>query len=67
MKKLFAKFKSKLKKPTPKKWRKIGNICLLASVSLSSYEVFDGHPFWSVAIAVFGVAGKIITSLVTED
>lgn len=67
MKKLFAKFKTKLKKPTPKKWKKIGNALLIGSLAASSYEVFDGHPFWSGAIALSGVAGKVITSLFIEE
>ncbi len=67
MKKLFVKFKTRYKKPTPKKWKKIGNALLIGSLAASSYEVFDGHPFWSGAIAISGVAGKVITSLFTEE
>ena len=67
MTKQFAKFKPRYKQPTPKKWKKIGNALLIGSLAASSYEVFDGHPFWSGAIALSGVAGKVITSLFIEE
>jgi hypothetical protein len=59
-------------KPTPIKWRKIGDAILLGTASISTMMM--GAPFsdktisitiW--ALGVVGVAGKILTNFFKED
>lgn len=59
-------------KPTPKKWRKIGDAILLGTATVSTLMMgapFDDHTI-SVTVwvlSVIGVAGKIITNFFKED
>jgi len=58
--------------PTPKKWRKIGDTILLGSTSLSAMMMgspfSEGHKIWIIfGLNVFGVIGKMLTNLVTDD
>lgn len=59
-------------KPTPKKWRKIGDAILLGTASISTLMM--GAPFDDKTISVtvwllsvVGVAGKVITNFFKED
>jgi hypothetical protein len=59
-------------KPTPMKWRKIGDAILLGSASLSAMmmgaPISDHAQTWIIFILnVVGVAGKIITNFAKED
>jgi hypothetical protein len=64
-------FKNKVKvsaegyyKPTPSKWRKIGDTLLLASTTLSSLNI--DKPYIAIAIQVTGVVGKFLTNFAHE-
>lgn len=59
-------------KPTPKKWRKIGDAILFGTTALSTLMM--GAPFSDHAISVsvwalsvVGVMGKVITNFFKED
>lgn len=59
-------------KPTPKKWRKIGDAILLGTASLSALMM--GAPLSESAktltiflLNVIGVVGKVITNFFKED
>jgi hypothetical protein len=59
-------------KPTPKKWRKIGDTILLGSTSLSAIMMgspfAENHKSWIIfGLNIFGVVGKLLTNLTTED
>ena len=58
--------------PTPKKWRKIGDACLLLSVSISGMvpgmPISDTGKIWAMlGCNIFGVAGKVITNFFKEE
>lgn len=59
-------------KPTPKKWRKIGDAILLGCTSLSAFvmgsPLTDNGKAWATFILnVIGVAGKVVTNFFKED
>jgi len=65
-------------KPTPKKWRKLGDAILATSVFVTGggllafdqlKDIFgDGFLKWSIGIAfIAGVVGKFLTNLFKED
>lgn len=59
-------------KPTPKKWRKIGDAILLGTASLSAMMMGAPLPEKTITMAIFllnvaGVAGKVITNLFKEE
>jgi hypothetical protein len=53
--------------PTPPKWRKIGDLLLIVSTTITSYSVV--HEIKEVAIiaAILGCIGKIITNFVSDE
>lgn len=60
------------KRPTPAKWRKIGDAILLGSTSLSAMmmgaPISEHTQTWLIFILnVIGVAGKILTNFFKED
>jgi hypothetical protein len=52
-------------KPTPTRWRKIGDGLLLASTTLAALNI--QHPTLAIAIQVTGVIGKFLTNFFHED
>jgi len=53
-------------KPTPKKWRKIGDALLAASMTVTTFSVYS-YPSVAIAAAIVGTVGKFISNLFTED
>jgi hypothetical protein len=53
--------------PTPPKWRKIGDLLLIISTTITSYSVV--HEIKEVAIiaAILGCIGKVLTDFFTEN
>ena len=54
-------------KPTPAKWRKIGDICLLLSVSLSGLSAFEQFKWYGIGLAVLLGVGKFLTNFKYDD
>jgi len=52
-------------KPTPAKWRKIGDGLLLLSTTLAALNI--SHPTLAIGIQVTGVIGKFLTNFFHED
>jgi hypothetical protein len=59
------KFKSYYK-PTPKKWRKIGDALLGVSLVAIPVEL-GGYKWLSISLFVLGVVGKFLTNFFEED
>lgn len=53
-------------KPTPSKWRKIGDAIQDASIILGCAAAFTTAPWIPVAVVILGRIGKIITNFATE-
>lgn len=53
-------------KPTPKKWRKIGDALLAISLTAVPLEL-SGYRWLSIGLFVFGVVGKFLTNFFSED
>jgi hypothetical protein len=51
-------------KPTPNKWRRIGDNLLLLSTTLSALNINSPHV--AIAIQVTGVVGKFLTNFFYE-
>lgn len=54
-------------KPTPKKWRKIGDICLLLSVSFSGLSAFEQFKWYGISLAILAGIGKVLTNFKFDD
>jgi hypothetical protein len=54
-------------KPTPKRWRKIGDICLLLSVSFSGLSAFEQFKWYGIGLAILAGIGKVLTNFKFDD
>lgn len=52
-------------KPTPSKWRKIGDGLLIFSTALATLNI--NHPTFAIAIQFTGVLGKFLTNLTYQE
>jgi hypothetical protein len=57
----------RLKSPTPKLWKQIGNALLSISTLITGYTAFIDEPIIAIVSMVCGILGKIITSFFVED
>jgi hypothetical protein len=59
-------------KPTPKKWRKIGDAILFLSASISAFiptsPLDEGSKLWAMfGLNIFGIIGKTATNFFKEE
>jgi len=54
-------------KPTPAKWRKIGDSLLVASTFVTATSLIGDYHTLGVIALVVGAFGKFITNFFTED
>jgi hypothetical protein len=57
----------RLKSPTPKLWRQIGNALLIISTTITGYTAYVDEPIIATISMICGILGKIITSFFVED
>ena len=65
IKKHITKMTQNYWKPTPKKWRKIGD-ALLAVSTMGVPAVLMNHHWVGVSLFITGIIGKFLTNLFTE-
>lgn len=54
-------------KPTPKRWRIIGDTLLIISTSFSGYEFMNNEKEIGFIFLCIGVLGKVITNFANES
>jgi hypothetical protein len=53
-------------KPTPKKWRKIGDAILAVGTTLTAYSCFMNYKEIAIASAILTAVGKFLTNFFSE-
>ena len=53
-------------KPTPVKWRKIGDALLIISTTISSFSMYENIHWLAMTSLITGVLGKLLTNFFTE-
>ena len=66
MKEQIQTLKTAYYKPTPKKWRKIGDAIMGLGAALSIVGTVVNNPVIAIASAALGWLGKTITNFATE-
>lgn len=62
------KIKSNYYKPTPTKWRKLGDALLGASTMITTYAVIDEwNNYITLGALILGVVGKFLTNFFSEE
>ena len=54
-------------KPTPKKWRNLGDSLLGVSTTITGYAIMDNTQWLALASLGLGVIGKFLTNFFSED
>lgn len=54
-------------KPTPKRWRKVGDALLTLSISFAGLSILDEFRWVGITVAVLGGIGKFLTNLFPPD
>ena len=54
-------------KPTPKKWRHLGDSLLALSLYAQTQEVLSGNQRYMVYVSIAGLLGKFLTNFFAED
>ena len=55
------------KKPTPMRWRMIGDMLLIISSAFSGYNFMSNQQEWGLFFLILGTIGKILTNFKYED
>ena len=54
-------------KPTPVKWRKLGDSLLGVSTTITGFAIANDTKWLAMSALVLGVAGKFLSNFFTED
>lgn len=54
-------------KPTPKKWRKLGDALLAVSTTVTTYAIAEDHKWIAITALILGSAGKFLTNFFTDE
>lgn len=54
-------------KPTPKKYRMLGDALLLISSSFSGYNFMNHNEEWGLFFLILGTIGKLLTNFANEN
>lgn len=54
-------------KPTPAKWRKLGDALLGVSTTITGFAIYEEAKWVAISALIFGVIGKFLTNFFGED
>jgi hypothetical protein len=54
-------------KPTPAKWRKLGDALLGVSTIITTFAVYENVHWVAITALITGVVGKFLTNFFTKD
>jgi len=61
------KILQRLKAPTPRVWRQLGNALLGISTLVSGYSMYSDHPTVALISVICGVIGKFLSEFFVEN
>ena len=65
--KMLKKVNDKLEKPTPKKWKRLGNALLSVSTMITGMAIVGDRPWVAEFALLTGVIGKFLTDYFTIE
>lgn len=54
-------------KPTPKKWRKLGDGLLSVGTSITTFAIYENQKWVAITALVTTVVGKFLTNFFSDD
>lgn len=67
MTKYINKKVSSFYKPTPVKWRKLGDALLSVGTAITGFAIYEQHQGVAIVALIVTVAGKFLTNFFTKD
>jgi len=64
---MVKKYHKQYAKPTPAKWRKLGDALLGVSTTITGFAIYEEAKWVAITALVLGVIGKFLTNFFTED
>jgi hypothetical protein len=64
---MYNKMLKNYYKPTPVKWRKLGDALLAVSVTITGFAMYENVQWVALTALVTGVIGKFLTNFFKED
>lgn len=54
-------------RPTPTKWRKLGDALLAVSTTITTYAIVEEYKWVALTAVILGSVGKFLTNFFAED
>ena len=54
-------------KPTPRKWRKLGDALLAVSTTITTYAITEEMKVFAISALVLGVIGKFLSNFFADE
>ena len=64
---MYNKMLKNYYKPTPIKWRKLGDALLAVSVTITGFAMYENIQWVALTALITGVIGKFLTNFFKED
>ena len=64
---MYNKMLKNYYKPTPTKWRKLGDALLAVSVTITGFAMYNNVQWVALTALITGVTGKFLTNFFKED
>jgi hypothetical protein len=63
---MYNKMLKNYYKPTPKKWRKLGDALLAVRVTITGFAMYENVQWVALTAMITGVLGKFLTNFFTD-
>ena len=67
VKHMYNKMLKNYYKPTPSKWRKLGDALLAVSVAITGFAMYENVQWVALTSLITGIIGKFLTNFFKED
>lgn len=67
MTKKVNKLKTSYYSPTPIKWRRLGDACLLIALLVGQSAQLSAYPIVGTITTILGIVGKFLTNFMTDE
>ena len=64
---MYNKMLKNYYKPTPTKWRKLGDALLAVSVTITGFAMYENVQWVALTALITGVIGKFLTNFFKDD
>lgn len=64
---MIGKIKKNYGKPTPKKWRKLGDALLATSTTITTFAIYEDAKWVAIIAVIIGASGKFLTNLFSVE